>query len=1390
MASLREALLQRRDAYLTRCARLDSQGRDEAFDIRSAAARGFLEGGDDIPPECEARGVVRQRRRLWWLTDADRDAAADRLGNPEKLERSTAADWDRFLPWSDGGQGLYRTTMQLFDATRAFTRGEVREPNGVLDIGVLALPPLADTTDSVRKAWHLLLKCGCDESILRRSYELRIAKIGTLEGGPDADAWLKKTIQAFVGGFPGIDAIPNPFQDPPRGPPVFDESCPCQIKPPEKPAMGQAAPAPPPPPTLMEATIATADALLAAYGDERAQPVVDEFNAIGGADDTMIAALLLWLRDRWAAVPQDVRYTAASGAWRARHPELAPDQSPRPTADEVPIDQAFNRQWHADKDRFDRLRAVPQFFVALTALDVRGVCRAIFEAMWADADDAPYKKGKVDAADLDRDAYLNAIGRAITRDDAPFRLAALLQAPVGHLLVLDNADVEGGTGANRLTPPTYDGLSAYWWRTTICPSTIGHILAQVDTADFHIAEHLRFLGHFRPGGSRHRSGTVGTEGYEAWIARLVPAWVVDFMVAALLRVKFWVEDPPLDRPSGEEMTYWSENHQILFGSSEYLLPAWYPNERFAYLDKEASWHRDRAKVRVLAWLDHRLKLGFAEQNSGVYYNQHLPALFNLADFAPDDVVKTKALMVLDLMTFDIVRRTSRGAFVTASGRQYWGSKRNGWSVSLLSYIELLTGTVGDHLSVSENSAASFATSDYVDAVPEALLALAHDVAAPRVDRSRVSIDLSESKDYGIDLDSSSGLVFWWGCGAYFTDETYSASQSWSYRWGLRHSGPFNLFRFIDAAGIRLLSSVISLVVGAVETTVVGLVANALTKLLGEIPFVQKAVPEGNFPTALVNAAILTPRLLRRYIDLYLSLADALVGVVAAAMKEVGLLDENDDRVRVARPALEQEFRELAIAFNAGSVLQRQHYYGWRSRDAILSSLTDNVKGATAFQSEPCVATLGLNVSVFTGKRPKTDDDGGSKFGAAVKNYASGLARYAYNPATFGAQFEIGGGESAPELGGAAAPFLASEVFGDDGPMYWFGNMSAPMVAQQENVAVSIYAPDDLQASLCPEQTHAHWPFDHFDEFRTEPRNGGRWLFGRRDRRFPPRTPCMPRPERQPQENGAWPVGRWRDEGGEGSGYIALFSARDLKTVPSSPYANREVVAEGGHDNIWITVVGDRATYGSFDEFVSDVLAAIVTTDIAERTAAITLPLPGTASTGAPGKRFEVSWDDGIRFDGQRLGTDDWPRFEWRRSAVPVAQALQPSPYELRVDDVRLRGQRDPTAAHVAWAESGWRVDVDVRAWLQFQQDHETGRSPTWTEVPGLLYLKHDIGDLEHPRRETSAEGLQVLQDRPNPLAHQTVTAAAMPAAIATPTSMLGGDFRREKNTFIKLRTKP
>jgi hypothetical protein len=1409
MATLRDRVRQRRNDYLDRVSQFFD--RSEPNDTRVAYARGFLEGGDDLPPDCVNAGVTVQRRRLWWIAPEESAAAKDRHDTPKKIERSTEADWDKWAAGTGAGFNLYRTTVNLVHACEQFRAGVELPASAVFDLHWTALPSLDTVENAVPNAWALLQMCGLDENLLKRVYKPALDAVVTMKTDVfnfDLRDWLEKRVGAFLNHTRDTTVVPNPFQDKPLASPEDDPRCPCRRGPPKPPDSSPSSGTPkqdPVRPTLAAAMTFAVDPVLAAaaVGENAAvQSVVDEMRFIG-ADDDAIAQLLQWISDRWAKLPADssTRFVAAGEQWRAQHPELKPpgwDKKPGEEEDRTrqpvrpPIDYPLIEAWKKDNVAFHRFRSVPRFFMKLSSQATRGVLREVVKSLWPDEDSAPYDDDTLDAADdLERDDFLAAVDRATdsSRQDVPFRLVALLQQPKAYFRVLDKDGVEDGMGANRLARPTLDPLSAYLWRTTVCHSTIGHILTMIDTADFHMAEHIRFLGLFRPGGTL-RTMAPGDDKYDLWLSQLVPRWFTDFLTAALLRVKYWLEDRALDRENEEEMTYWSENHQILFASSEYLAATFFSIEQFAYNNQPAAWHSARALVRVRGWLAHRLRLGFAEQNSGVYYNQHLPAIFNLADFAPDADVKKKALMVLDLMVFDIVRRTCQGGFVAASGRAYWGSKRDGWSNSLLSFIELITGQVGDHLDAQESSAAAFSTSTYLDEIPEALLAVAADTAAPRVDRSRTSINLDETNDYGVDLDTSEGLVFWWGCGAYFTEETYHATQNWSYRWHLRHTGPFKLFKWIDMAIMRLITAVLSVLFAALDFGILTMLTGIGSAFAGLLAGAAGGGAAGaaaseavGFPMRTMTAVMVNAKSLRRIYDVFTSVADVVIGVGAWALKEVGVLDENDDRVRVARPALEQEFRELAIQFNAGSVLQREHCYTWRAEDAMLSSLEDFAKGATAFQTEPCIATLGMNVCVFTGKRPKTDDenDFGSKVGAAAENYLEGEARYAYDPETFYSQFEIAGGESAPELGGAMAPFLASTAFADDGPMYWFGSMSGPLAFQHENVAISIYRPNDLQESLCPESTHAHWPFDHFDEFRSQAQNGGRWLFGRRDRRFPPRMPCEPRPERRPAAGGAWPEGKWREEGGAGSGYVALFSARELKTLPGTAYASREVEASG-HRNVWITVVGDRSTYGSFDAFCSDVLNASIDDNVDDGRCSITMPIPGGADRQQKGKTFSVAWEGGASFDGKPLSTDDWPRFEWKTSVIKRATALQVARSGLRIDDVQLRGSKSSSPGRVDWNDTAWTLQVVVRSWQEAQLDeYRTGRK-AWIEVPAQLTLRHDFSDLDHPVRETSPNGIDVL--------YEALRMATKPTALArTPTvsEPLAADFRKVRSTWTRLR---
>ena len=207
------------------------------------------------------------------------------------------------------------------------------------------------------------------------------------------------------------------------------------------------------------------------------------------------------------------------------------------------------------------------------------------------------------------------------------------------------------------------------------------------------------------------------------------------------------------------MEFWSENHYIMFASSEYLLGQLWQDETFQpcrlFVDagdttgaRTGAQRRDRGRARVLKWLNNRLMFGWMEFNSSGYYREHLWALLNLVDFALDEEVRTKATMAVDLMLFDVTRYLHRGAMGAAGGRSQFKSKSHGYDNGLTDVVEIMLGVKGVFSEGDAQIAASFASSTYE--VPRVLLEIgAAPPTYPFTDRSRVSITFDESAKYGI-----------------------------------------------------------------------------------------------------------------------------------------------------------------------------------------------------------------------------------------------------------------------------------------------------------------------------------------------------------------------------------------------------------------------------------------------------------------------------------------------------------------------------------------------------------------------------------------------------------------------------------------------------------------
>ena len=181
------------------------------------------------------------------------------------------------------------------------------------------------------------------------------------------------------------------------------------------------------------------------------------------------------------------------------------------------------------------------------------------------------------------------------------------------------------------------------------------------------------------------------------------------IVRQLLGWKYWGDEPARhpEAPAHDEV-YWSENHQILFATAEYLAGQFLPTHTFlpiVHYQAGGSWQTqtdgawrmsadDRmahAYPRLVRWLDHRLMFGFSEWTSPVYAEYDLAALANLVDFCDAPEIVTKASMVLDILLLELSRFAGHGRGVGTAGRAYSVHKWTGWDNSVCDTLQILYG---------------------------------------------------------------------------------------------------------------------------------------------------------------------------------------------------------------------------------------------------------------------------------------------------------------------------------------------------------------------------------------------------------------------------------------------------------------------------------------------------------------------------------------------------------------------------------------------------------------------------------------------------------------------------------------------------------------------------
>lgn len=188
--------------------------------------------------------------------------------------------------------------------------------------------------------------------------------------------------------------------------------------------------------------------------------------------------------------------------------------------------------------------------------------------------------------------------------------------------------------------------------------TFRYINGRYDVADFRVNQLVRFYLTFKD----HLSEDIQRDIKEV-----------------LLNFKYW-----MDQGGEDSMCYWSENHQILFAVSEYLVGQTFPDEIFTVDGKTGLEHQMMAENRIKHWMSQRFTYGFTEWYSSNYYPEDVSPMANFIQFAENQDMVLQMKMIMDLIWFDMASQSFRYEgidqdsglprvyyiFNTSSGRAY------------------------------------------------------------------------------------------------------------------------------------------------------------------------------------------------------------------------------------------------------------------------------------------------------------------------------------------------------------------------------------------------------------------------------------------------------------------------------------------------------------------------------------------------------------------------------------------------------------------------------------------------------------------------------------------------------------------------------------------------
>jgi hypothetical protein len=246
--------------------------------------------------------------------------------------------------------------------------------------------------------------------------------------------------------------------------------------------------------------------------------------------------------------------------------------------------------------------------------------------------------------------------------------------------------------------------------------------------------------------------------------------LADKVDRALLDFKYWYTEPT---SSGkvDASYYWSENHQLIYSTLEYLMGQRHPGAVFTNDGASGAEHCVAARERLLRWFEYRSRFGFSEWHSNVYYEKDITPLLALVDFAAEGDIRVLSAAMLDALFFDLALHNQKAAFGVTHGRSYKKDKMSSldedtWDITKL----VFDNTVFPY---SGGAGGVLLARNHRYRLPEAIRRIG---ISPEtfVDRERMGIATRETgpvdpavqAPYGLSYSDPAFVDLWWGMNAF------------------------------------------------------------------------------------------------------------------------------------------------------------------------------------------------------------------------------------------------------------------------------------------------------------------------------------------------------------------------------------------------------------------------------------------------------------------------------------------------------------------------------------------------------------------------------------------------------------------------------------------------